>query len=216
MGIRRAALLLTPLLLAAEGISPKPAPASYPASAKAGDIGIGAEYLYRSAPAGRDSVFVNGYLVVEVALFGAKGKRLAISSGNFTLRINKNKRPLMPESPQLVIFEDRYGTKPELDIGVGPGVVILGGPPPGPRFPGDRRNSPPVGGVPRVESQPPPGTTAKTNPAIIMKRTALPVGDRLLPVAGYLYYPYRKKTKSIKHLELLYQGPAGSAVLRLK
>ena len=216
MGIRPAALWLVPLVLAAEGIPPKPAPSAYPASAKADGITIGASYLYRSVPAGRGSVFVKGYLVVEVAVFGPKGKRLDISSGHFTLRVNHSKRTLAPEAPQLVISQERYGRKPELDIGLGSGAIILGGPPLGPRFPGDARRRPPPGGRPRIETQSAPVGPARNDPAALMKRTALPVGNQLLPIAGYLYYPYRKKTKSIKHLELVYQGPAGSAVLRLK
>ena len=46
-------------------------------------------------------------------------------------------------------------------------------------------------------------------------RIALPEGEQLLPVSGLIFFPFRGKTKSIKLAELLYEGPAGKAALKL-
>ncbi len=85
----------------------------------------------------------------------------------------------------------------------------------GPRFPGDPRvpneRKPPI---PRENRS--PAQNNQPGQVESMKQTAFPYGEAKLPVAGYLYFPFRKKLTSIKRLELLYKGPAGEAVLRLK
>jgi hypothetical protein len=43
----------------------------------------------------------------------------------------------------------------------------------------------------------------------------VPDGDLKTPFAGLLFFPFRGKTKSIKTMELLYQGPAGTIALKL-
>jgi hypothetical protein len=48
-----------------------------------------------------------------------------------------------------------------------------------------------------------------------IKRSAVPDGDLKTPFAGLLFFPFRGKTKSIKTMELLYQGPAGTIALKL-
>jgi hypothetical protein len=41
-------------------------------------------------------------------------------------------------------------------------------------------------------------------------------GDRPLPQAGLLFFLYRGKTESIRSLELIYNGAAGTATLTLQ
>jgi hypothetical protein len=47
-------------------------------------------------------------------------------------------------------------------------------------------------------------------------RVAWAEGERPLPRAGLLYFPYGGKEKGIRSLELIYSGVAGKATLNLK
>src|ERR1017187_7069936 len=49
-----------------------------------------------------------------------------------------------------------------------------------------------------------------------VQKATLPEGDRALPVAGLIFFQYGGKTKGIKSLELIYEGPAGKATLTLQ
>ena len=48
------------------------------------------------------------------------------------------------------------------------------------------------------------------------QKAALPEGDRTLPVAGLLFFQYSGKAKSIRSVDLIYNGPAGKATLELQ
>jgi hypothetical protein len=56
---------------------------------------------------------------------------------------------------------------------------------------------------------------AKT-PGDVVVDMALPEGDRVLPVSGYLYFPWKGKPKSLKSVELVYQGQGSAVTLKLK
>jgi hypothetical protein len=45
------------------------------------------------------------------------------------------------------------------------------------------------------------------------RRSAMAEGERPLPQAGLIFFPYRGKDTSIEKLELLYEGPAGKVTL---
>jgi hypothetical protein len=49
-----------------------------------------------------------------------------------------------------------------------------------------------------------------------VQKATLPEGDRALPVAGLIFFRYSGKTKGIKSLDLVYEGPAGKATLKLQ
>jgi hypothetical protein len=49
-----------------------------------------------------------------------------------------------------------------------------------------------------------------------VQRASLPEGERNLPQAGLLFFQYRGKTKNLQSLELIYDGPAGKATLKLQ
>src|SRR5207244_3227002 len=102
----------------------------------------------------------------------------------------------------------------EADGGVGGYDVILGRPAPSERFPGDPRprqsRLPPR---PRVPDQTSPTGEAKPPDEPIEKivqRLAFPEGVPTQPVSGYIFFPFRGKTKSIRSLELLYQSNDGT------
>jgi hypothetical protein len=52
--------------------------------------------------------------------------------------------------------------------------------------------------------------------ALKVQKSVLPEGDRAVPVAGLLFFPYRGKADSIRTMELIYAGPAGKATLTLQ
>jgi hypothetical protein len=60
-----------------------------------------------------------------------------------------------------------------------------------------------------VEQQPPEPVEDVVN------HLALPEGDIRPPVSGYLFFPFKDKLKSIKTLDLVYEGPLGAATLRV-
>jgi hypothetical protein len=49
-----------------------------------------------------------------------------------------------------------------------------------------------------------------------VQKSAMPQGDRPLPVAGLLFFEYRGGPKSIHSMELIYSGPAGQATMALQ
>lgn len=205
------AALLTLALPAQESL-PESLTKKYPATASLKDITVDAEFLYRTVPAGRESLFLHDFLVVEVVVKGPPRRRFDVSPGMFSLRVN-GRRSLAPVSASMVASNVHWrDDRKQLHVGVGPGAVIIGGPNPEPRFPGDPRQPP----DPPKAPEPDYPREEKRDPAEVLQEAALLEGDVLLPASGCLYFPYDKKAKSIRRLELLYTGPDGKAVLRLK
>jgi len=156
---------------------------------------------------------VKDFLVVEVALYPAKGTPVHADSNAFRLRVN-GKRTLsaMPAAAVVTAIErPEWRGGPRIDGGAGIGGVILG-------IPGTGRGQGPTGPLPSPPRAPdanrPPGIDApeEVSPNDLLVRTALPGGDFEGPVSGFIYFPYRGKTSSIQSLDLLY----GDAVLKLR
>jgi hypothetical protein len=195
---------------AGEGTAPA---GKFQAQAKAGDLTIAANFHYRGFSRGSRSYFLEKHLAVEVSLFGPKGGRAAITASQFSLRVN-GKETVAPVPAGLVAFSMKWrGVDRGVTAQAGP--VVIGGPGSEPRFPGDRPQVP----LPRVPPPERPGAgeaAPEETLAELLAAGALPEGDLALPVSGYLYFPYSKKTKSLRSVELLYSSPGGPAVLRLK
>lgn len=219
------ALLLAAPLLAADLKPPRTEPSHFPVQATAGSLTIAAEYLVRGLPAGRQVFFVRDFLVVEVALFTAKGTEASVKSGAFSLRLNNERIPLQPASPGAVAASFKYDDwtqRPtvEATAGVGDAGVLIGRPQRSERFPGD----PSVGqrrlpNPPRVETQPDRSGIERVpgeKPEEAAVALALPEETITAPARGYLYFPYSGKTKSIKKAVLLFQGAHGEVTLNLK
>jgi len=207
-------------LAAAQGTAPKDSPAGYPAHAELGKYTLAAEFMVHAVPAGdRGSLFAGDYLVVEVAWFGPKLDAMDIRSGQFQLRIN-GKTTLSPQTPGMVAASMKYpdwSERPTLTAAGGVGnTEVIYGPRPTPRFPGD-----PTGQVPSRPRAPEPENPGGQEKVALepvedqVKKAALPEGRYPPPLAGALFFPFRGKTKSIKSVELLYEGPAGKIVLKL-
>lgn len=211
------ALLATALVLAATPGVPvaQNAPGERSnAEALAGDVKLSAVLNYRSLSHQGRSYFLDQHLVVEVALSSAPLKRLKLSSNQFHLRINGGKQVLAAQPANLVAYATKWRWS-DRGVEARAGPIILGGPPNEPRFPGDRTPAP----LPRVPESRPAGAPEPVEaPELgeVLAQAALPEGDILLPVSGNLYFPFTKKIKSIKKLELVFQGPDAAVTLRLR
>lgn len=169
---------------------------------------------YRSLSHAGRSYFLDQHLVVEVALSGPALKRLELSANQFHLRVNGGKQVLAAQPANLVAYAMKWRWA-DRGVQARAGPIILGGPPNEPRFPGDRTPAP----LPRVpESRPAGAPEPAETPELgeVLAQAAVPEGDILLPVSGNLYFPFTKKIKSIKKLELVFQGPEGALTLRLR
>lgn len=205
------------MVFAQGGTEPKTKAEDYDVHAQAKDIAIGAEFMIHSFSGKGQTYIVKDCLVVEVALYPPKGKNVDVSEGAFALRIN-GKKPLVPAPPRMVSStlerpEWQTGPRMEAEGGLGNTGVILGRPVPS-QVPGGQR--PPTSRLPRVGDPPDNPGGIDPEPRVsapeLLVQTALPEGLHRGAVSGFLYFPYRGKTTSIKSLELLYED----AVLKLR
>ena len=219
-----AVALVSTALLQAEGTSPKEKPTDYPVRANAGNLTVAAEYNVRSFGSGKEAFWTPDYLVVEVAIYSDSREPVKITPNSFTLRLNNKKEALLAQSPNMVAASLKYPDweyRPHLEAagGAGDTGVILGRPTPTERFPGDptttQRRLP---NPPRTPQSTPSGvqTEPAKTPAEVVVDRALPEGDRVLPVSGYVYFPFKGKPKSLKSVDLIYQGDGAHMTLKLK
>ena len=208
-----AVLLIGPLLGA---IEPKPAASDYPVHGAAGNVALGAEYLVRSFSGRGRTFFAPDHLVVEVAVYPPKGEAVAVSTGQFSLRINGKKEMIPAQGPEFVAAGFKYPDweqrrRLEAMGGVGNAGVIVGRPEPRERFPGDPRPS--VNRLPAPPRAPEdrqgvePDQPVRAEDVVI--ECALLEREIRSASAGYLYFPFKGKTKSIRSLELVYRGRPG-------
>jgi len=205
------------LALAQGGTDPKPKAEDYDVHGQSKYIALGAEFMIHSFSGQGQTYIAKDFLVVEVALYPPKGQSVDVNEGAFALRINGKKQVLVPVAPSMVastLQHPEWQTGPRLEAGGGLGNtgVILGRPAPT-QVPGGQ--PPPQSRVPRVPSPDNPSGIEPerrvTAPELLVQ-TALPEGPHRGPVSGFLYFPYRGKTASIKSLELLYED----VVLKLR
>jgi len=198
-----AILLLLSLANGAFAIDARNSPADYPAPGEVQDFRLGVDYLVRSFLADGQSFSIDDYLIIEVGIFPQGEAK--VDYRRFNLRIN-GKRTLAAQSAGMVAASIKYPdwrSKPTLVGTVGmPGGrdVVVARPPAVPRFPGDERRTqgPDIGERSKTEAE---------RPSIdydqLVKRSALPEGKFNKPVAGFLYFPYDGKLKSIGAVDLL-------------
>lgn len=213
--LRLPALLLAAALLPAQ-VPPKENAAAYPAQAALGNYTLAAEYMVHSIPVPGGNIITEDYLVIEAAFFGPRYSQLSLSAEQFMLRVNGEKTPRLTQSPGIVAASVKYPEREQrrtLTLGAGP--VIFGQPRNTGRFPGDPNESRPV---PQVSQPPNPAGVEREPPPPVDEQIQLAAfrsGERELPTAGELFFPFKGKTKSIKSLELLYDGPAGKITVKL-
>lgn len=214
----RLLLWIVAALASASGLDPRPSATAYPHHASLPQGALGAEYHGRAFDSKDGSFFAQDYLVVEAALFPASP--MEFSPSHFRLRINGKRPELLPVTPGTVALAirqpDHYEQRPGLVAGggVGGGQVIFGRPRPAERFPGDPEGRIPTGG-PGSEQAGPPKPLLDAAGAVerfaLTRIQAQPAG-----AAGLVYFFWRGKHSKVKKVELIYDGPAGQAVLRLR
>jgi hypothetical protein len=191
-----------------KGIPPRAAPADYQAHASTGTVAVAAEFLGHSIPTADGSTYTNeDYVAVETGLFGLAGARLNISVGNFSILINgkkKKKEVSLPSQPYGMVFRSLkdpvWEDKVAVEAKAAKSSTTIG-----------------KGGV---ESDPPAPAKMPLEMQRAMQqrvqKVAMPEGDRALPQAGLLFFPYHGKVDAIQSMELVYTGPAGTARVTLQ
>jgi hypothetical protein len=210
--------------VSAQGLPPRASPLDYPAHAALDkNFTLAAENLLHTLPTANGSLVANDYLVIEAAAFGPVKERIDLAAGNFTLVITmgKNTSTVHADSSGSVAASIKFSDWTQrpgasLSGGVGDTGATIGTQTPAGHFPGDPSVRPPYPSpVPPQEN--PAGI--EREPAVPIderiQRASLPEGNSVAPVAGLLFFPFRGKTKSIKSLELVYDGPAGHVKLKL-
>jgi hypothetical protein len=185
------------------GLPPRVSPTDYQSQAKVGPVTVGAEFTGHGVPTREGPLITENYVVVEVALFGSDGTKLRISAAEFSLRINgkKNSLTAVPYGMALASLKDPEWIPPEPPVSKSKSSVGGGG--------GEQEQS---NEPPRPVKIPVPVQRAM---ALRVQKSALPEGDRVLPQAGLLFFDYRGKTENLQSVELMYDGPAGKATLKL-
>jgi hypothetical protein len=189
----------------AKGMPPRATPADYQVQSQAGTVTVGAEFKGHSLPTLQGTLSTEEYVVIETGLFGSPGARIKLSSGDFALRINGKKTPLPSQPYGLVVGSVKDPEWEPPAPAASKSKTSLGG---GGKGEQSDANAPPAPiqipiGVLRAMAQ-------------RVQKASLPEGDRNLPVAGLIFFPYRGKTQSIRSIELIYAGPAGKATLMLQ
>ena len=189
---------------AQQGLPARATPTDYQTQAKVGSVTIGAEFTGHGIPNAQQPLNSEEYVAVEVGLFGPADARLMIGPTDFSLRIN-GKKDLLPSQPWGLVAK---GVK-DLEW-VSPDAV-----------PGEVKSKGSVnGGGQGSSTLPPPPPKVPIDVLrgwqLAVKNAALTQGDRALPQAGLIYFPYRGKVTSIRSMELIYEGPAGTATLSLQ
>lgn len=180
------------------GIPPRAAPSDYAAQAKVGTVTIAADFDEHGIPTPDGALSSDEFVVVDLGVFGPAGTRLPVYFSNFSLRINGKKNPVQAES-----FE-RAGASAK-----DPEWAPLEKP--------EKSSSTTIGGGGNDTSTAPARPPAELRRAWAKRvmQAAWAEGERPLPRAGLLYFPYSGKANGIHSLELIYSGAAGKATLNL-
>jgi len=182
-----------------KGLAPRSSPGDYQAQAKAGAITIGAEFTAHAVSTPEGIYSTEDYVVVEVAFFGAEDMPLRLAQNDFSLKINGKQVPAEPYARSFGSLKDPEWEPPASASKAG--KTSLGGS-------GQDLNAPPPA---------PPKMPFELKRAMQQRvqKAALPEGDRAMPVAGLIFFPYRGKADGIRSVELSYEGAAGKATITL-
>src|ERR1700733_12450387 len=192
--------------LPGKGMPPRAAASEYQAHGMAGTVTIGAEFAGHSVTTPDHTYSSEDYIVVEAGLFGPPGAQTTLARSDFSLRIN-GKKVASPSEPYELVFHslkdpewqppespEAKESKSSLTTGGGGGGGGDKLPPIPPKMPFPLRRA--------MEQH--------------VQKAAMQEGGRPLPQAGLLFFLYRGKAESIKSLELIYSGAAGTATLTLQ
>jgi hypothetical protein len=191
---------------AAKGMPPRANGGEYLSNARVGAITIAAEFDEHSVPTPDMTLSTEDFVAVEVGIFGGAGAHTIVSAADFSLRVNGKKSPLPVEQFAAVFrnLRDPTYNPPELAAAKESKAGSIG-------TGGNTQSD--LGATPPPVKIPPEMERAMQ---LKVQNAALPEGDRVLPVAGLIFFRYGGLRKGIKTLELLYSGPAGKATLSLQ
>jgi hypothetical protein len=186
----------------AKGLPPRATPGDYQTHVQAGAVTIAAEFTGHSVATSDAALTTEDYVTVELGIYGKPDARLRVSINDFSLRINGRKQ-LYAAEPYGAIFHSLKDpswvppTPPESHS-----KTSLGG----------------SGGAPDAGPPPPVHMPIEVERRMQqnVQKAALPEGDRALPVAGVIFFPYRGKESGVHSVELIYTGPAGKATVALQ
>jgi hypothetical protein len=197
----------------AKGLPPRPTAADYPDQIDVGKVMLAAEFQGHAIPTLQGNLTTEDYVTIEAAFFGSPGARAKLSLADFALRINGKKTvPGLPYGAVLWNVKDPEWVPAEPVVSKEhPNLVAT---------PEERAaEKPSSGGLNAGEKEPTPFVHV---PIEVLRarqqrvqKSALPEGDRALPVAGLLFFYYPGKVDKIRTLELVYTGAAGKAELTL-
>ena len=192
-----------PAAIRATGLAPRLTPGDYQFHVQSGALTLAAEFVGRDVPTEEGGPYVtDAYVVVVAALFGAPNTKIELADKDFSLRIN-GKKPPVPSQPYVLVFPtlkdpDWEPLNSEKEQAM---TASAGG----------------KAGQPQFKSAPPKMPIERRH---IMEqrvlKASLPEGERALPQAGLLFFEWRSDPKSIRSMELEYNGPAGKATLALE
>jgi hypothetical protein len=184
-----------------EGLPARTAPGDYQAQAKLDKITIAADFVAHAVPTMQGPLTSEDYVAVEVAFFGPADARPKISFEDFSIKIN-GKKTATPSQQYGMMMKSLSDPEWVPDEPVDPGGKSKTGLSTGGGQAGDPKPSPP--------KMPFPLRRAMEQKAL---KSVLPEGERPLPVAGLVFFPYRGKDSGIHNVELIYNGAAGKATL---
>lgn len=192
----------------AVGLPPRVAPSDYQFHVQAGSLSLAAEFVGHDIPTEEGGPYQTpAFVVVSAALYGPEGMKVALTPGDFSLRVNGKKPPLVSKAYGFVFpslrdpeWEPTAAEKNQAELaGAGGGMG------------GGRGADQPV-----FRSAPAKMPVERRH---LMEqrvlKASLPEGERMLPQAGLLYFEWGD-IKNIRSMELTYSGAAGAASLNLE
>jgi hypothetical protein len=189
-----------PPTIEAPAVPPRSSPNDYQAHVSAGAVTIAAEFTGHSIATPLATFTTDDFVTVDVAFFGPPSAHAKLSHEDFSLRINGKKA--LPAQLYLLMYKSLKD----------PSYV-----PPEPAKSKDDAGVPVVGESPsdRNPQWHPVPFDVEHKMEVRVEKAALPEGDRALPEAGLLYFPYKGRENGISSVELIYDGSAGRAILTL-
>lgn len=219
--MKRIALMLAAVIaaFASNGIRPRGTPADYSAHATSDGVTIAAAVV---PPAQVRKIFSadlnsGGYIVIEVAVYPESAPDVDVSSGDFMLSPAGETSAVPPVSARTIagVF-DRKNSSPrgrDTNVDVAIGYETGNDPVTGQRRSGTYTGVAVENGPQGTLAPPPSGPDPWTIKQELEERS-LPEGKSTQPVAGYLYFPKLKKSRSVGY-DLTYYGVSNKVRLTI-
>jgi hypothetical protein len=196
-----------PGLIISTGVPPKAGPADYQGQSQAGTVTIAADFTGHSVATPEATFTSEQYIAFEVGIFGKAGDRVTLSPSQFTLKIN-GKKAVLESVPFAVIFgslKNPDWEESQAAAKVEKSKTSVNGSGGGGGGADDPKPAPPKMSITELRAM-----------QQKVQKAAMPEGDRPVPQAGLLFFPYGGNVKKLSSLELSYNGSAGKAKLTIQ